>query len=110
MERAITHKNQETGKNGETGEGRNGVPDHNRAFGHPPWNLTADRRVELTSPEASVPINDSSQCQLLPAPHPSPSPTSDHSVLAPTQQTGWAIAYRKADPFDKSYGWWESFL
>ncbi|KKL76244.1 hypothetical protein LCGC14_2046820, partial [marine sediment metagenome] len=25
-----------------------------------PWNLTADRRAELTSPEASVPINDSS--------------------------------------------------
>jgi transposase len=25
-----------------------------------PWNLTADRRVELTSPETSVPINDSS--------------------------------------------------
>ncbi|MFV1964056.1 MAG: hypothetical protein ACC628_01440 [Pirellulaceae bacterium] len=25
-----------------------------------PWNLTADRRAELTSPETSVPINDSS--------------------------------------------------
>ena len=25
-----------------------------------PWNLTAERRAELTSPEASVPINDSS--------------------------------------------------
>jgi len=44
-----------------------------------PWNLTADCRAELTSPEASVPINDSSSRQLLPTPHRRPSPTSAHA-------------------------------
>ena len=55
-----------------------------------PWNLTAERCAELTSPEASVPINDSS-CPNRP---PSTRHNSPRSSLMPAKRTDWANVYR----------------